>query len=501
MFERLKKFIPERIFKALSPLYHFLMSGLAALIYNFPSRKLIIIGVTGTAGKTSTVYLIAKMLSAAGYKTGFTSTSIFSDSDSEWLNDKKMTMPGRFFIQKLLKQMVKNQCHYAVVETTSQGVEQFRHRFINYDILVFTGLYPEHIEAHGSFDNYRLAKGKLFAHLKRGAVKYVNDQRAVVRPNSGLAKIDLTRITKTIIVNGDDDNAGYFLNFWSEAKIVYSFNPEIQPDYFLKKLSNVALVKDFTLITAFNREAGADGVSFSVGEDSQGATDQRPANNLQESGNTPNPLKINLKLLGGFNAINALAAYAVGFNQNILPEKIKIGLESVTGLAGKLEKIEAGQEFTAIVDYSFEPEALKKLYQTVTEIPHQRIIHLLGSAGGGRDQARRPLLGRLAAENSDYVIVTNEDPYDEDPIKIINEVAAGAEIAGKEAGKNLFKILDRREAIKKALLLAEKDDLLLFTGKGAEQAICVAHGRMIPWDEREEVRQAIVDKMCIDKRE
>lgn len=210
MLTKLKKLIPRRLFRALQPVYHFIMAWLAALLFCFPSRKLIVIGVTGTAGKTSTVYLLAKMLTSAGYKTGFTSTAIISNGDSEWLNDKKMTMPGRLFIQKTLYQMVKNNCRYAIVETTSEGIKQFRHRFINYDVVVFTGLYPEHIESHGSFEKYKEAKGKLFAHLKNCATKYIDDSHLVVKPKNNLKKLDLTRVLKTIIVNGDDEFTDYF---------------------------------------------------------------------------------------------------------------------------------------------------------------------------------------------------------------------------------------------------------------------------------------------------
>jgi len=433
MLDFIRKLIPRRIFRALQPAYHFILNWLAALVYGFPARRLIVIGVTGTAGKTSVVYLTAKMLGAAGYKTGFTSTAVFSDGDKEWLNDKKMTMPGRFFTQRFLRRLVRQGGRYAIIETTSEGIKQFRHRFIDYDSLIFTGLYPEHIEAHGGFEKYRAAKGELFRRLKLSWPKNINGKP----------------IVKTIIANGDDENAGYFLNFESEAKMI------------------------------FGQAAGAD---VRIGEVVAGSA--RTAVVLNDQ-------KINLHLLGAFNAYNAAAAYAVGLNQGLSPEIIKSGLESVSGLAGKMEIINGGQDFTALVDYSFEPQALAKLYETATLIPHQRIIHVLGSTGGGRDKSRRRILGRLAGEQADIVVVTNEDPYDENPLEIIDQVAAGAEEAGKKLGINLFKVDDRRQAIKKALILAKKHDLVLFTGKGAEQHICLAGGKKMPWDEREVVRQEI----------
>jgi len=476
MIKTLKKLIPRRLFLIFQPAYHFLLSFLSAAIYNFPSRKLVVIGITGTAGKTSTVYLIAKMLEAAGYKTGYTSTTIFSDGEQEWLNDKKMTMPGRVFIQKIIKQMVGNGCRYAIIETTSEGIKQFRHRFINYDVLVFTGLYPEHIESHGSFEKYKQTKGLLFSHLSRFKNKYVNDKKIVCQVKNGLKKLDLLRIKKTIIVNGDDEHADYFWGFPSESKIVYSLNELVNLEKFKTRLGSEAAGTDFLGIKGAIKTVGISGLGLSA-----------------------NGQDFHLNLLGEFNAANALASYAVGLSQDISIEKIKLGLESVNGLAGKMEIIDVGQNFIAMVDYSFEPKALGKLYETINCFSYNRLIHILGSTGGGRDKARRPILGEMAAHKADIVIVTNEDPYDEAPEDIIEDVAAGARVAGKINNQNLFKVLDRGDAIKKALELAEKGDLVLITGKGAEQYICVAGEEKISWDDREVLRQAIVDKMCIDK--
>lgn len=455
----IKKYIPVRLFNALQPVYHWLLSFFAALWYGWPSEKLIIIGVTGTTGKTTSVYLIAKMLSAAGYKTGFTSTAIFNDGEKEWLNDKKMTMAGRFFTQKMLKKMVKNNCRYAVVETTSQGIEQFRHRFINYDILIFTGLYPEHIEAHGGFENYKLAKGKLFAHLKKCRTKYADEKKRVVKAESGLKKIESNRVKKIIIANADDKYADYFLNFWAEEKWGYKIKAE-------KTKSN----NQISLIEYGDIKSSGKGVEFLI------------------NGKT----KINLHLLGEYNAANAMNAVSLGLSQGISLGKIKVGLEKIKAVPGRMEIIKSSSpEFIVVVDYAFEPEALKKIYNAISGISHNRIVHVLGSAGGGRDLARRPKLGRLAGENADIVIVTNEDPYDDDPRLIIDQVADGAEDAGKKLDKNLFKIQDRRQAIKKALSLATLGDMVLITGKGCEQAICIAGGEKIPWDDRKVVQEEL----------
>jgi UDP-N-acetylmuramoyl-L-alanyl-D-glutamate--2,6-diaminopimelate ligase len=458
---KIKRLIPKNIFTILQPAYHFLLSWLAAVIYRWPSEKLIVIGITGTTGKTTSVYLIAKTLEEAGFKIGFTSTAILNDGKKEWLNDKKMTMLGRFFTQMMLSRMVKNKCQYAIVETTSEGIKQFRHRFINYDIIIFTGLYSEHLEAHGGFLNYKEAKGKLFAHLKKCKTKYADENKYIIKRISGFKKLGLNRVKKTIIANLDNKHAGYFLDFWAEEKIGFT-NIDIADSSGLK--ANIAN-ENIQIIKYGGVEVSSAGVNFKI-----------------------NKINFQLQLLGGFNAANAMTAVCASLTQGLSWEQIKKALGNIKGVAGRLEKINEGQPFTVIIDYAFEPNAVNKLYEAIKVIPHKKTIHVLGACGGGRDAVKRPLLGKIAGENSNIVIITNEDPYDDDPQIIIDQVAIGAEHVGKIPTVNLFKIQDRREAIEKALALAEEEDMVLITGKGSEQAICVAGGERVPWDDRAVVR-------------
>ncbi len=450
MFSFLRKITPQPLLQV----YHWLLAHIAALLYGYPSEQLLVIGVTGTNGKSSTVSIIAKILEAGGFKVGSTSTIEFKVAEKKWINDKKMTMVGRFELQKLLRQMVQSGCTHAIIETTSQGIEQFRHLGLNYDIAVFTNLTPEHIEAHGGFENYKKAKGKLFQHLAKSVQK---KRDAIFHDNSN------ELIQKRAVVNMDDPLAKYFLSLGSYEQWGYGLID-----------SRETTVKSGTIHKIFGSYA-QKGVLKNI--------------------LTLDGIEINLKLLGQHNAYNALAAVVVAQTQGIGIELIKHGLESVDSIPGRLEFIENNRQLTIIVDYAHEPESLKKIYKVIQHIPHQRIIHILGSAGGGRDIARRPILGTIAAHNADIVIVTNEDPYDDDINEIIDQVADGALKSGKVLNHNLHKILDRREAIATALQLAQAKDLILVTGKGCEQAIVTKNRRTIPWDDRKVIRQELMKNL------
>ncbi|MFH1145338.1 MAG: UDP-N-acetylmuramoyl-L-alanyl-D-glutamate--2,6-diaminopimelate ligase [bacterium] len=427
-------------------LYHRLWAFISALWYGCPSNKMIVIGVTGTNGKSTTTYLIAKILEHCGFTTGCTSTALFKVRKKEWLNDKKMTMVGRTQLQGLLRQMADAGCQYAVVETSSEGIKQYRHWGINYDLAVFTNLTPEHIESHGSFNAYKEAKGKLFKHLTKRPVK------RLVNPMTG----KLEDIPKRIIANVDDEHSDYYLGFPATEKVAYSCGGK-QP---------TCQVNGY--FGATDIELRPDGSSFTVNEQ-----------------------RYEVKLPGMFNVFNALAAISATASLGMKTEDIASGLMAITSMPGRMEFINQGQLFKVLVDYAPEPESLKQCYEALKLFPHKQLIHVLGSAGGGRDKSRRPILGKMAALQADVVIVTNEDPYDEDPAEIIEQVAAGAVEGGKVLGDSLLTIIDRKEALKRAFQLAGDDDLVLLTGKGCEQAICVANGKKIPWDERTVAREVL----------
>ncbi len=444
----LRKIVPEPVIRV----YHWVLSYLAALMYRNPSSELIVIGVTGTLGKSTTVEWIGRILEHAGERVGWAATTSFKVGRDEWANKTKMTMLGRFQTQKMLRRMVRGGCRYAVIETTSQGIAQFRHLGINYDVVLLTNLSPEHVEAHGGFENYKSAKGRLFEHLSRCRRKVFDDEQ----------------VEKTKIINIDNEHAEYFLGFESDK--TYGFG--ISGDGTLQSVTRGNRLKSVTPVVANNVKTTAKGSSFMVHDQ-----------------------KFELAPLGLFNVYNALAAISVGLALGFDIKLIADGLARLRGVPGRLEVIDEGQPFTVIVDFAYEPTSLSKLFEAIEFFKPKRVIHVTGSTGGGRDVARRPILGKMSAEFADVTIVTNEDPYDDDPMEIIDQVAAGAIKVGSVENKDLFKILDRAEAINKAIGMAEKGDIVLITGKGSEAVMAVARGKLIPWDDRAEARKALRNRI------
>jgi UDP-N-acetylmuramoyl-L-alanyl-D-glutamate--2,6-diaminopimelate ligase len=439
----LRRIIPRPVFG----LYHRTLSWVAAFAYGNPSKSLIVIGVTGTSGKTTTAYLIAKTLEGTGAKVGCLTTALFKVADHEWTNDTKMTMLGRFRLQKLLRDMADAGCTYAVIETSSQGIVQHRHEHIAYDIAVFTNLHPEHIEAHGGFENYKRAKIRLFEYIARLPKKILN----------GLP------VPRIEVLNAACEHAEEFVKKGFEKVVWYAGHREARRP---GDRDTGRATEDW--IVARDVRLEKEHVTFMVDGTS-----------------------VVLHMPGSVNVENAMAALATANALGVPFHDAARMLGTVKGLPGRYERINAGQPWTVIVDFAFEPVAVEHLYAFASGIEHGRIIHVLGSAGGGRDAARRPILGRMAGEKADIVIVTNEDPYDDDPREIINQVAEGAVGAGKVDDVNLYRVDDRREAIRLAMAKAEPGDLVLITGKGSEPVMAVAGGKKIPWSDAQEARDVI----------
>jgi UDP-N-acetylmuramoyl-L-alanyl-D-glutamate--2,6-diaminopimelate ligase len=444
MLYKLKKFVRGLVPAGVLIGYHASVNWLAQLLAGFPARGMITIGVTGTEGKTSTVSYISNLLEAAGHKTGFTSTATFKVGPRVAMNAMKMTMPGRMSLARLLKRIKNSGARYLIVENTSEGLRQHRHAGIAYDVAVFTNLSPEHIESHGSFENYRKAKEMLFSSLAHS------------RRKPGVKKI--------IVANLDDANAKHFLSYDADEK--WGFTLEGTGSH---EVTHVVRPAEYS--------CGPDGIEFVLND---------------KAGNS---VRINTALVGIFNLKNMLAAAAVALSQGISLEKVKEGLEKLEPVPGRMEPINEGQDFTVIVDYAHAPSSLKLVYTTLREqlAPGKKLIAVLGSAGGGRDKGKRPVMGELAARLVDFSIITNEDPYDEEPSEIIKHVARGFLQAGKKKGSDFVEVLDRREGIRWALEKARPGDIVVITGKGCESVIMSEAGKRIPHDDRTVAREIIAD--------
>ncbi len=384
-----KRLLPRSLIRPLLPLYHYALSVLAALAYSFPARKLTVIGVTGTKGKSTTADMLYTIFKEAGYPTALASTIRFVTPKSESPNLFKMTMQGRGFLQRLLKQALDEGATHTVVEITSEGVLNFRHLLLALDGLIVTNVQKEHIERHGSFEKYVAAKRAIVRELERSMKK-----------------------RRVLVANADNEHAQQFLN----------------------------------------DAVGVEKVPFAEKE-------------LTE-------VSLALPIPGTFNQLNALAALKLAMQFGVPRDTALRALATMPQVKGRTEPVDQGQPFAVVVDYAHTPDSLEALYGAY---PGRKIC-VLGNTGGGRDVWKRPLMGAIAERYCDTVILTNEDPYDEDPEKILRDMTT-------DMKRSPTIILDRREAISKAFAKAQPGDTVLISGKGTDPYIMEAGGKQTPWSD------------------
>lgn len=446
----LRKAIPTRLFKIAQPYYHGTLARLTHAYYGKPSDHMVIIGVTGTKGKTSTAHIVYQLLNNLGASTGLISTAIIDNGQGEQLNWFRMTQMSGPVTHRLLADMLKAGKKYAVIEVSSEGLAQHRHLGVNFDIAVFTNLTPDHIEAHGSFQAYKEAKGILFKTISE---LRITTYKKEINP----------AVQKTIVANLDSEHGLYYLNFKADKHITY------------------AIENTSANLVATNIQTTPTGSVFDL-----------------------SLVTCHLSLPGKFNVYNVLAATAVaqslGFEMNATAEAVG----RLRPIPGRMEVLQS-EPFTVLIDYAHEKASMTALYETVQTWPHKRIIQVFGATGGVRDKSRRTDLGTLAGKFVDIAIITDEDPFDENPQDIIHAIADAAIAASssspsigevrrgtlKVIGQTLFRNPDRRGAIAKALSLAQPGDLVLITGKGAEQRIARANGTYEAWDDRTVTREEL----------
>ncbi len=434
----MKKYISKILSQATKNRLHLLESYLAVTRHGKPAEKIKVIGITGTKGKTTVANMIASILDAAGIKNAMETTintKLGGKVIPHKTKDRWVTTPPASVIQKFLSRAVAEKCQYAVLEVTSQAIDQNRVYGIPFDVLVYTNLSHDHLDYHKTRDNYLNAKLKIFR-------------------DNPQAKF---------IINADDSECQKFYSQKAKDKYLYSIKKPLEHGVVARKIL-----------------PSPDSSTFTAAYD---------------EGQVP----INLFLPGQFNIQNALAAFCVGWALDIKPEDIKKGLENLSGVTGRMEsiRVSAKQNFTVIVDYAHNPDSLKNVYETIRgslEKSGGRMIAVLG-ATGRRDKTKRPIMGALAGNYADLVVFTDEDPYDEDPQEIMEEVAAGILQGGAKhqwrLNRNYWKVIDREQAIKKALREAQKDDVVIITGKGAEEVMAVGADKFIPFSDRNIVREEL----------
>ncbi len=425
----IKKIIGTKVTRTIRPFYHGIRTYLGAIYYGFPAKKLKVIGITGTKGKTTTTVFCGRILNMVSVKTGYISSSVINTGQQEFLNKYKMSSLDGVLMHKYLKEMVDNGCKVAVIEMTSQGLEQNRHFGIGgFDVAVFLNLYPEHLEAHGGWENYRKAKAILFKNLKK----------------------------EGYFIGNEDDWETDFM--WQNVK---------HKDSNRKKLISS---KDYRIIpskTGIFKQVQIQNKIF----DTQLIGDFDIANTLFAI--------YAASLVGGVSVSELLPNIK---NLQTVPGRMDFVIQHQT--------VKNIKDLSILVDYAHEPESMKQLLQTIENWKKQgffeKVIHVLSADGAGRDDWKKPIMGQLSFKKTDFTVITT-DNYDErdSPHEILDLLAQNC--LKKEEGKKFFKIVNRRLAMQKALeiasTLANQKVLIVSTGVGSEQGLTQPHG-IIEWDEK-----------------
>ena len=452
----------------------FAMAPLSACFYDNPSQKLIVIGVTGTEGKSSTVSFIWQLLRACGKKAGFISTVEYSFGDDALPNPQHQTTPEAPIIQHHLNQMLEKGCQYAVVETSSHGLSSKLNRCGNilFDCGLFMNVTLEHLEFHKTFEQYRSDKANLFRAL---------DSHNHIKNIAGLSQ----KINSIGIVNLEDPSATYFMQ--ATKKPVYGFTTNGMAGKAAvsdEVIDLPEIPKNIRFMTALNIHSDDKSLTFDVQADGQNA--------IYQDNYKPeiSEFSVESKLPGAFNAYNIMASItAVSSLIGLSFAEVASKVPELTPIKGRMTVIQEGQPFEVIVDYAHTPSSFQTIFPPIRNRCKGKMICIFGS-GGERDLTKRPLQGQIAAKYCDTVILADEDPRGEDPVELLKMIAAGAEKEGKVMNENLFIIHDRPQAIRQAFKMAKADDIVLLLGKSHENSIIYKNYTM-PYDEISEAKKAL----------
>lgn len=456
------------------------MAPLSACFYDNPSERLIVIGVTGTEGKSSTVSFIWQLLRACGEKAGFISTVEYSFGDDAMPNPQHQTTPEAPIIQHHLNQMLENGCKYAVIETSSHGLSAKLNRCGNilFDCGVFMNVTLEHLEFHKNFETYRSDKANLFRAL---------DKHNHIKKIAGTE----TSINSIGIVNLEDESAKYFID--STKHKVYGFTTEGKAGKAAAEVGANAvplpeIPKNLRFMTAKNIASATYGLTFDV--DADGENSLYPQNFDPVLPRTNSHFSVKASLPGAFNAYNLMASIiAVSSVTGISFEEIAQKIPQLSPIKGRMTVIDEGQDFEVIVDYAHTPSSFETIFPPLKKRCSGRIFALFGS-GGERDLTKRPLQGQIAAKFCDIIILTDEDPRGEDSVELLKMIADGAIREGKIMDENLFITPDRPKAIRQAFSMAKKGDIVLLLGKSHENSI-IYKDYVMPYDEISEAKKAL----------